>query len=153
MRRIEGLPSPWMERLREMSPQEQERFMNNNERFKNLPPERQAQIRKRLQEWNGLAPEQRVEIRKRAQIWRQMSPEQRRYLRAELLPKWQQLAPDRRQVILGKLHVLHNLSDSERAAKWKEPNFLQGLNPDERVLLRELSNLRAGGPPEPPPEH
>ena len=82
-----------------------------------------------------------------------MTPEQQRYVREELLPKWQQLPQDRRQVIMGKLRALRGLSDSERAAKLNEPNFLQGLNPDERVMLRELGNLRAGSPPEPPQDN
>jgi len=152
-RAMAGMPPRWMERLREMPPEEQERFMNNNERFQQLPPERQAQIRKRLQHWNSLAPEQRAEVRKREEVWRQMSPEQQRHVRDDLLPKWQQLPPERRQAILRRLSALRNLSESERAAKLNDPAFLQGLNPEDRGMLRELAGLRVGTPPEPPQEN
>lgn len=148
-----GMPAHWIERLREMPPKEQERFMNNNERFQQLPPERQAQIRNRLQQWNSLTPEQRTEVRKREGVWRQMSPEQQRYIREDLLPKWKQLPPERRQAILRRLSALRNLSESERAAKLNDPAFLQGLNPEDRGMLRELAGLRVGTPPEPPQEN
>lgn len=153
LRGMVGLPPHWLERLREMSPEEQERFMNNNERFQKLLPERQAQIRRRLQQWNTLTPEQRAEFLKREQVWRQMSPEQQHHVREELLPKWQQLPPERRQAILRRLRVLREMNESERAAKLNDPAFLHDLSADEQQMLRELSNLRVGAPPEPPPDH
>lgn len=148
-----GVPPPWMERLREMSPEDQERFLSNNARFQALPPERQAQIRKRLQQWNSLTPEQRAEVRKREEVWRRMSPEQQRHVRDELLPKWQQLPPERRQAIRRHLAALRGLGDAGRAAKLNDPAFLNGLTPDEQVLLRELVNLRVGTPAEPPQDN
>lgn len=152
-REMRGLSPRWMERLREMSPDEQERFLENNERFKNLPPERQAQIRSRLQRWNSLAPEQQRAVRERERVWQQMPPEQRRRIREEILPRWEQFPADRRQVLLGRLRALRDLSDPERATKLKDESFLSGLSPDERVMLRELSNLRVGTPPEPPQDN
>ncbi|MDE3109793.1 MAG: DUF3106 domain-containing protein, partial [Acidobacteriota bacterium] len=54
VRNMEGLPPKWVEKLRDLPPSEQERFLRNNERFRNLPPERQEQIRRNLQRWNNL---------------------------------------------------------------------------------------------------
>lgn len=139
-----GLPPLWMERLREMSPEEQERFLNNNERFQKLPPMRQAQIRKRLQHWNSLTPTQRQAVRERERVWQQMPPDQQRQVREELLPRWQQLSPDRRQAILQHLHALRSTSPAGRTAKLDDPGFVADLTPDERVMLRELVKLRGG---------
>jgi Protein of unknown function (DUF3106) len=147
--RMMALPSGWMERVQEMSPPEQERFLSNNERFKSLPPERQAQIRKRLEQWNSLSPEQRAAVRQREKVWRQMTPEQKQYVREQLLPKWEKLSPDRRKVVLEKLASLRGLNDTDRNAKLNDEAFLQGLHPDERTMLRGLSNLRVASPPEP----
>src|SRR5580700_6315692 len=58
-RRMLAMPPAWVDRLRQMTPQQQERFFNNNERFRELPPERQAQIRQQMQRWNNLPPAQR----------------------------------------------------------------------------------------------
>lgn len=152
-RRLQGVPPRWMERLQDMSPAQQDRFLNNNERFQNLPPERQALIRRRLQGWNGLTPEQRLAIRERQRIWEQMAPEQQRHVRDELLPKWRQLPPDRKQAIVERLHLLHRLSEAERTAKLNDPSFLAGLSPEDREMLRELSHLSVGNAPEPPQEN
>jgi uncharacterized protein DUF3106 len=137
-----GLPPKWVDRLREMSPEEQERFMHNNARFQSLPPERQAQVRENLRRWNQLSPTERNALRDRERVWEQMSPEQRAYVRNQLLPKWQQLPQERRQLLLGRLRMLRGLSPSEREARLNDENFLQGLDPNERQILRDLSNLR-----------
>jgi len=143
------LPSRWVERLQQMPPGQQQKFLNNNDRFLSLPPQQQAQIRQRLQQFNRLTPEQQQEVVKRAQVWDQMTPEQQRYVRQTLMPAWQTLPPRRRQILLGKLHDLRNLSDSERADKLNDESFLGGLSPDERQMLHDLSNLRVTGS-EPP---
>ncbi len=153
MRKMMGLPPHWMERLQDMTPEAQERFLANNEHFKNLPPERQAQIRRRLLHWNSMTPEQRQAFRGRERVWEQLTPEQKRYVQEDLLPKWQQVQPERRKVLLQKLHTLRNLSDAERAAKLNDPAFVNGLSPDEQVMLRDLSNLRVGSAPEPPQDN
>jgi len=130
-----------------MTPAEQEKFLNNNERFRGLPREQQARIRQRLQTWNNLAPEQRQTLMQRERVLEQMTAEQRRYVRQTLLPEWQNLPPARRQAVLGKLRDLRGLSESERAAKLNDESFMDGLAPDERQMLRDLSNLRVGPPP------
>jgi hypothetical protein len=50
-------------------------------------------------------------------------------------------------VVLGKLRDLRDLNDSDRAAKLNDESFVNGLSPDERQVLRDLSNLRVGPPP------
>ena len=141
------LPPRWVERLQEMTPAEQEKFLNNNARFRSLPSEQQARIRQRLQTWNNLPPEQRQTLLQRERVLAQMTPEQRRYVRETLMPEWQNLPPARRQVVLGKLRDLHDLNDSERAAKLNDESFTNGLSADERQMLRDLSTLRVGPPP------
>lgn len=142
-----GLPPKSVERLREMSPEEQERFMRNNARFQSLPPERQAQVRENLRRWNQLSPAERNAIRDRERVWEQMSPEQRTYVRNQLLPKWQQLPPERRQLLLDRLRTLRGLSPSEREARLNDEDFLRGLDPNERQILHDLSNLRGAPTP------
>ncbi len=137
-----SLPPKWVDRLREMSPEEQERFMHNNAHFQGLPPDRQAQVRENLQRWNQLSPTERNALRDRERVWEQMSPEQRAYVRNQLLPKWQQLPLERRQLLLGRLRTLRGLSPSARDARLNDENFLQGLDSNERQMLRDLSNLR-----------
>jgi len=150
-RRMMGLPPKWVDRLQDMTPEQQDRFMRNNERFNSLPPEQQAQIRRRLQVWNNLTPDQQEEIRERQQVWEQMTPEQQGYVRNVLLPRWQLLPPQRKAVILQHLRALRNLSDPDREGRLNDPAFNQGLSPDEQRMLRDLAHLRVGGTIEGPP--
>ena len=73
VRSMMGLPPKWVDKLRDMSPEEQQRFMRNNARFQSLPPQRQEQIRRTLQRWNQMTPEQRDAMRNREQILERMS--------------------------------------------------------------------------------
>lgn len=138
------LPPRWMERLRRMSPAEQERFLENNRRFRSLPPERQAEIRARLKQWNRLTPRQKRTLIRRARILDRMSPRERREIRRVILPEWRRLPPDRRTVIVRKLRQLQPLTDSQRRKRLEDPRFVQGLSPKERDLLDQLSKLRVG---------
>jgi len=140
----ENLPPKWAERLQQMTPEEQERFLQNNERFRSLPPEQQERIRQRLRVWNSLSQDQRDAIIHREELWQRMTPEQQQKVRREILPRWQALPQDRRHVLVDKLGALQNLNDTERAARLNDPAFMKGLNPDEQKLLRDMSDLRIG---------
>lgn len=147
LRAMAGLPPKWVENLREMPPEQQERFLQNNRQFQNLPPERQAQIRKNLQNWNRLTPEQRDAIRERAEIFDRMTPAQRQYLRTTLLPKWQAMPPERRQAINRHLGILQTMGPAAQQAALADPKFMQGLSPDEQSMLRDLNSFRNPSPP------
>jgi hypothetical protein len=146
-RALEGLPPKWVESMRDMSPEEQERFMQNNERFRNLPPQRQEQIRQNLQRWNNLTPEQKQAARDGETALERMTPEQRQYVRNTLLPKWQSMPQDRRQAINRHLAMLRNMGPATQEAALNDPRFMQGLSADEQSMLRDLNSLR-----NPPPQ-
>jgi Protein of unknown function (DUF3106) len=145
-----NVPPKGLERLQDLPPDKQERFLENNQRFKSLPPEKQAMIRQRLQAWNKLTPEQKQELRDRQHVWEEMTPEQRSYVRQTLLPRWQQLPPERRQAILQRLHTLRDMSESDRAAKLNDPAFVEGLDAEDRETLSQLAHLHVGMAPDPP---
>lgn len=139
-----GLPPKWVENLRNMSPEEQERFMNNDARFRGLPPERQDQIRRNLARWNELTPQQRDAMRRNERILERLTPEEREEVRTDLFPRWQKLPQERRELIQGRLRVLGGMSPEERQQKLQDPEFMQGLDSNEQDLLRKLSDLRLG---------
>ena len=138
------MPPKAIERLQELPPDKQEKFLQNNQRFQNLPPEQQARIRQRLQAWNRLNPAQQQDLRDRQQVWEQMTPEQRTYVRQTLFPNWQQLPPPRRQAIMQRLHSLRDMSETDRQAKLNDPAFLEGLSGEDRETLKQLAHLHVG---------
>jgi hypothetical protein len=144
------LPPRAVERLEDMTPSQQERFMQNNQRFQSLPPNQQAQIRQRLEAWNRLSPQQQQALRDRQHVWEQMTPEQRRYVQQSLFPRWKELPQPRRQAILQRLHSLRDLSEPDRQAKLNDPVFVQGLNPEDRDMLGQLAHMHVGMAPDSP---
>lgn len=148
LRGMEGLPPRWVEKLQDMPPAEQEKFLQNNERFRNLPPQRQEQIRRNLERWNNLTPEQKQAARNAETALERMTPAQREYVRRTLLPKWQALPMDRRQAIRRHLAILSKMSPATQQAALNDPKFMQGLSPDEQDMLRNLNSLRNSGSPE-----
>jgi hypothetical protein len=146
-RAMEGLPPKWVERVRDMPPEQQQQFLENNAQFRQLPPARQQQILQNLDKWNHLTPEQKEQARNGEEALERMSPEQREYVRDTLLPKWQALPQPRRQAINQHLAMLRNMSPATQQAALNDPKFTQGLSPDEQSMLRDLNSLR-----NPPPQ-
>jgi Protein of unknown function (DUF3106) len=153
-RAMEGLPPKWVERVRDMPPEQQQQFLENNAQFKQLPPGRQQQILQNLDKWNHLTPEQKQEASDREHLLEQLTPEQREYVRGTLLPKWQALPQPRRQAINQHLAMLRNMSPGTQQAALNDPKFVQGLSPDEQSMLRDLNSLRNPLPtaPQAPPQ-
>ena len=143
---MRSLPPGVQQNLRELSPQEQQRYMQNSDRFRSLPPQRQAQIRNNLQRWNNLSPTERNAMNDRARTWQRMSPQQRQYVQNNLLPKWQSMSPQRKQIVTGRLHTLQGMSPAERQAALNDPQFMRGLSPDEQSVLRGLDSISPGRP-------
>lgn len=147
LRNMAGLPPKWVENMRNMTPEEQQRFMQNDARFNNLPSQRQEQIRRNLQNWNKLTPEQQQEDRRREAALERMTPEQRQYFLNVVGPKYQTLPPDRKQLVNRHLNVLGHMSPETQQAALNDPKFMEDLSPDEQDVVRNLNSLRNAEPP------
>lgn len=141
-----GLPSKWVDNLRDMPPDQQERFLRNNEKFQSLPPERQEQIRRNLEKWNSLSPEQQNRIRATERMLENATPEQREHFRNEIVPRLAQMAPERRARVIGHWRRLQGLTPEQQQAMLNDPRFMPGLSPDEQATVRDLAAL--GAPPQ-----
>jgi hypothetical protein len=131
--------------MRDMSPEERERFMQNNEKFTNLPPQRQAQIRQNLQKWDALPPEQKERIKATEAALERATPEQREHFQNELVPQLQAMVPERRQRVLGHWRRLQGMTSAEQEAAMRDPRFWGNLSPDEQSVVRDLNSI--GIPP------
>ena len=137
------VPPAWVQKLGQMSPQEREHFLQNNQRFQSLTPQQQQRVRQRVQAWQNLSPAEQDRLRDTYRdVWQRMTPQQQQHVKNDLLPKWQQMSPDRRSVITGRLHVLQGMTPEQRQAALNDPKFMQGLTPDEQGVLRDLNSLR-----------
>lgn len=149
-RAMEGLPPKWVDRVRDMPPEQQRQFLENNAQFQKLAPARQEQILQNLDKWNRLSPDEKAAIRDRENLLENLPPERQEYVRNVLLPKWQALPQPRRQVINRHLAMLGQMSPATQQAALRDPRFMEGLSPDEQSMLRELNSLRNPAPTAPP---
>src|ERR1700730_1540612 len=124
-------PPNVQERLRNMSPQERNRLVENQRKFNQLPPQKQQ------------------DMKRAAENWRRMTPEQQSHIRNDVLPKWQQLPADRQRAIQQRLGVLQNMPESARNRHLNDPNFTRGMSEDDRQMLRDLSHEHVGAPDQP----
>jgi hypothetical protein len=132
--RVATPPPNVQERWRNMSPQDRQRALQNEDRLKRMTPAQQEVLRDR------------------AQVWNRMTPEQREHVRTDVLPRWRQMPPERKQAIRQRLRVLQNMPESARNQRLGDPNFTRGMSDEDRSTLRDLSHLHVGGAPEPPGE-
>ncbi|HUI40636.1 MAG TPA: DUF3106 domain-containing protein [Terriglobia bacterium] len=129
----------FVEHLRELPPDQQEKVLENNARFNGLPPERQAQIRENLRRWNQATPEQRQVMRERETILQSMKPEQRQELR-QAFQQWQELNPDRRAAVNGAFRQMLAMSPKERKKFLSNSSTKQDFSADERKILDKFKD-------------
>ncbi len=135
--------------MRDLTPGQRERVLQNSRAFQNLSPDKQAKIRQQFNQWDHMTPAQRADLRQKEQTWRRLTPEQRDYIKNDVLPRWRQMPWDRQQLLKQKLGVLQNMPESARNQRLSDPNFTRGMNDDERSLLRDLSHTHVGAPDSP----
>ena len=138
-----GLPPKFVEKLRDLPPEEQERFMQNNEKFQGLPALRQAQIRQNLQKWNALPQEQKERIRATETMLENATPEQREHFQNYIVPKLEQMPPLRRARVINHWRRLQGLTPAEQQSALRDPGFMGNLSPDEQSVVRDLNSMGA----------
>jgi len=125
-----------------MSPAEREHFLNNNEKFRSLPKQQQDQIKQNFEKFDKLSPKQQDTMKRNADALANMTTEQRENLRTKVLPQLRTMPADRRQEISQRLKSLNGMSDAERNQKLNDPNFYQGLSPQEHDVLKQLGEYK-----------
>jgi hypothetical protein len=147
-----GAPRPWVDTMRDLTPAQRDRVLQNSHAFQNLSPDKQTKIRQQFAQWDRMSPQQQASLRQKEQTWRNLTPEQQQHIKNDVWPKWQQMPWDRQQVMKQKLSVLQNMPESARNQRLNDPNFTRGMTDDEKSMLRDLSHTHVGGPPEAPNE-
>jgi hypothetical protein len=145
-----GTARPWVDTMRDLTPAQRERVLQNSRAFQNLSPDKQAKIRQQFNQWDHMTSAQQADLRQKERTWRELTPQQRDYIKNDVLPKWHQMPWDRQQMIKQKLGVLQNMPESARNARLNDPNFTRGMSDDEKSMLRDLSHTHVGAPDSPP---
>jgi Protein of unknown function (DUF3106) len=145
-----GSPRPFVDRMRDLTPQQRDRVLQNSRTFQNLAPEQQNRIRSQFSQWDRMTPRQQADLREKENTWRNLTPGQRDHIKNDVLPQWRQMPWQRQQVIQQKLGVLQNMPESARNQRLADPNFTRGMSDSDKSMLHDLSHLHVGGAPDPP---
>ena len=135
--------------MRDLTPQQRERVLQNSRAFQNLSPEKQNKIRQQFNQWDRMTPPQRSTLQENERTWRNLTPEQRDHIKNDVLPKWRQMPWDRQQIMKQKLGVLQNMPESARIQRLNDPNFTKGMSDEEKSMLHDLGHTHVGAPESP----
>jgi len=152
-------PGDWLRQHQNLTPDQQEKLLENDPNFKKLSPERQAELKERLRKFNSLTPEQRERALNRMEYMGSLPQQQREQIR-EAQKTLQGLPPDRQVMVHKALRHLRQMPPEERQKVMNEDRFKSMFSEQERGVLGQLSainppdgeahpNANPGGQPQP----
>ena len=136
-----GPPPALLQRLKNLTPEQRERVLENNRRFQQLPPERQDQLRNRLRQLQELTPEQREMIEQRFAIFNNLTAKQQEKAREIYEDRWRELPLDRRRALLQEFRHLRRMEPGKRRQRLESQELQDQFNQQERDVLAQLMAL------------
>lgn len=137
----------FIERLRSLPLEQQEKFLRNNRQFQSLPPERQQQIREYLRGGNRPAgrsgPQMQVGGETHAHPpgfldqFRDLPPDQQEKV-LQNDARFQSLPAERQQQIRENLQRWNNATPAQRQIMREREQIVQSLSPEQRDQLRQV---------------
>lgn len=132
----------WLKNHKNLTPDQQEKVLENDPNFKRLSPDRQVQLKERLRKFNNLTPEQRERAVQRMQVWEKLTPDQRNQVR-DANQQLQEL-PQQRQIMVHRaLRHLVQMSPQERQQEFESDKFKSTFSDQEQNILKNLSGINA----------
>src|SRR6516164_8634151 len=141
----QGHAGDWLRRYKDMSPEEQERALQNDPAFRRLPPARQQMLRERLQHFSSLPPQQQLQVLNRMETWEHLTPEQKQQAR-QVFGQMQQLPPDRRRLVHKAIDDLRAMPPDQREQIINSDRFKGVFSDQERDLMRGATRLPLAPP-------
>jgi len=130
----------WLRQNRNLTPEQQQRALENDPQFRKLPPQQQERLRQRLQHFNQRPPEEQQKILDRMDTWGHLTPEQKQQAR-QMHSQWQQLSPERKQAVQNAVRTLRAMPPEARQSQIDSPAYQRQFTPQERQILSGASKL------------
>jgi hypothetical protein len=141
----EHLPE-WMDRHRDLTPQQQQQALESEPGFRQLPADTQHRMLSRLAQLNAMTPQQRQRVLERAEQMEHLNPGQRQQVRGAMA-ELGRLPPDRRKVVARAFRDLRGMPQNQRQAYLSSEYLHRELSPQERVTLGNLMTVEPLIPP------
>jgi len=141
----------WMQNHRDLTPEQQQRALENEQGFRQLPPQTQQRLREDLNRLNNMPDARRERILNRNEQLEHLPPQQRQqvldaYARLGALPRAQAIGQAFRQ--------LRMMPPDRREAYMNSPAFRSQFSEEERGTLNNLFAVEPylpASPQQPPP--
>jgi hypothetical protein len=131
---------PWLQRHRNLPPEQQERALQSEPGFSRLPPQTQANLLNRLRQINRMPPDQRQRTLDRIEAMERLSPQMRQQV-SRSVQDFHMLPPDRQRMVKKALRDLREYPPEQRAAMMRSGQFQSQFTPQERFILGNILSV------------
>jgi hypothetical protein len=135
----------WMNRHSKLTPDQQQKALENEPGFKDLPPATQQRMKERLTQLNAMPPEKRAQILERNEAMEHLTLEQRGQVRSAM-KQLADLPPDDRRYVARTFRGLRELPPAARQNVLNSDRFAH-LNDAQRATLNSLMQIEPLLPP------
>lgn len=145
--------SQWMDSHSHLTPEQQQRALQQEPGFRSLPHDQQLKLQDRLQKLNQMPPAERERMLQRNEAIEKMSPAQRRNFQSAM-QRWTTMDPDRKRAVAKSFRDLRSLPPNQRAAALNSQEYRSRLTDEERGTLSTILEAEpVPGQPVVPPQH
>jgi hypothetical protein len=127
----------WMDRHRSLTPEQQQKALENEPGFKQLPPQEQQRLSNLLTRLNNMPEEQRRRTIARTEALEHLTPAQRQQVKGTM-QQYNALPADRRRLVARAFRDLREMPDPQRQAILSSDRFHSQFNDNERSTLNNL---------------
>lgn len=126
-----------MNRHSNLTPQQQQQALENEQGFRDLPPQDQQRLRNRLIQLNNMPPEQRRRLLERNEAMEHLSPAQRQQV-LNAVGELNSLPIDRRRLVARAFRDLREMPPQQREALLNSDRTRAQFSEQERATLSGL---------------
>src|SRR3974390_180989 len=130
----------WLRKYGDLPPGEQQQKLQNDPVFRSLTPEKQKSLLNRLAQFNSLTPSKKQQVLNRMETYEHLTPTQQKQADS-LYHQYRGLPPDQQSQVSQAYRQMRQMTPDQRALYFNSDEFRDGLNEEQRNLLRGLSEL------------
>ena len=130
----------WLRKYGDLPPGEQQQKLQNDPVFRSLTPEKQKSLLNRLEQFNSLTPSKKQQVLNRMETYEHLTPTQQKQADS-LYHQYRGLPPDQQSQVSQAYRQMRQMTPDQRALYFNSDEFRNGLNEEQRNLLRGMSEL------------
>jgi hypothetical protein len=130
----------WLRKYGSLPPAEQEQKLQSDPVFRSLTPQKQESLINRLRVFNSLPPAKKQQMLNRMETYEHLTPAQQKQADG-LYQQYRGLPAEQQGQVSQAYRKLREMSPEQRTQYFNSDEFRNGLNDEQRGLLRGMSDL------------